>query len=42
MEFTLLNTTFPTDIKLFKVNNGSTKPMSKICSMLTIKTPKRR
>ena len=29
-------------IYLFKVNNGNTREVCKICSKLTIKTPKRR
>ena len=32
----------PASIYLFKIKNGDTKMMSKICSKLPIKTPKRR
>ena len=32
----------PAGIYLFKVSNRNTRPMSEICSKLTIKTPKRR
>ena len=32
----------PAGIYLFKVNNGNTKAMCKICSKLTINTPERR
>ena len=32
----------PTDIYLFKFNNGNTRKRCEICSKLTIKTPKRR
>ena len=32
----------PAGIFLFKVSNGNTKRMCRICSKLTIKTPKRR
>ena len=31
----------PAGIYLFKVNNGNTREMCKICLKLTIKTPKR-
>ena len=33
---------FPTNIYLFKVNNGNTKKRCKMCSKLTIKAPERR
>ena len=36
------NTNYQTGIDLFKVNNRNTKTKCKICSKLTIKTPKRR
>ena len=32
----------PAGIYLFKVSNRNTRPMSEICSKLTVKTPKRR
>ena len=32
----------PTDIYLFKVNNGNTRTICGICSKVTIKTPERR
>ena len=32
----------PSGISLFKVNNGNTNTISKICSKLVIKTPERR
>ena len=32
----------PSNIYLFKVNNGNTKTISEICSSLIIKTPERR
>ena len=33
---------FPTDIYLFKINNGKTIAMCELYSKLTIKTPERR
>lgn len=33
---------FPKCIFMFKVNNGNTKTMCKICSKSTIKTPEQR
>ena len=38
----LLKEINPTDIYLFKFNNGNTRKRCEICSKLTIKTPKRR
>ena len=38
----LLVITIPTDICLFKVNNGNIRAMCEICSRLTINTPEQR
>ena len=37
-----VNNLYHFTVYLFQVNNGSTRAISKICSKLTMKTPKRR
>ena len=38
----ILASKYPTNIYLFKVNNGNTRKKCEICSKLTIKTPEQR